>query len=153
MTMTIPRAILEEIFRHGEAAWPKEACGLLFGARNTIDQSAAIRNAADEMKGDGEFTRSAEQGYVMDPGEQMRAISAAERAGKSVLGIWHSHPDVGAYFSAEDRRRALFDGEPIFPGALWVVLDIQKRKAASMKAFGWSETAGDFQEVPLQIVE
>ena len=34
---------------------------------------------------------------------------------RPVQVIYHSHVDVGAYFSEEDSRAATRDGEPIFP--------------------------------------
>ena len=113
----------------------------------------AVTNAAEKMKAERpeEFTRTAEMGYVMDPKEQMKVMRDADLRGRLVRGIYHSHVDVGAYFSDEDKRRALFDGEPMFPGAIYVVADIRQQRAAGAKAFVWEDAVRDFVEVPLEV--
>ena len=152
--MKIARALHDEILRHGEKAWPEEACGLLLAdAAGRFVEVVAIANAAEKMRRDApdEWTRGARQGYVMDPKEQMRAWTDAERRGLTVAAIWHSHPDVGAYFSAEDRTRAAPEGEPIFPGVVWIVADVRQAKGVGSKAFVWSERTKDFVEATLEV--
>ena len=153
--MTIARSLYERILRHGERTYPEEACGLLIGDERAIHEVVEIRNAADEMRAErpDAFTRGAHDGYVMDPREQMRATQAAEREGRTVIGVYHSHPDVGAYFSAEDKRRALpFDPDlPLYPA--WIVADVKQGKGLAAKLFVWSAGEKDFLEQPLEIQE
>ena len=150
--MKIPRALYDAILRHAEETWPHECCGLLAG-KDAIDEIIRITNAAEEMKAEQpeEFTRSAEMGYVMDPKQMFAAWRRTEDAGRSILAIYHSHVEVGAYFSAEDRSRALFEGEPQFPGVLYIVADVRKKRGEGAKAFAWDGAARDFVEVPLEI--
>ena len=151
--MTIPRVVLEKILRHGEETWPRECCGFLVGVEGgAIEDAVAVRNAAEEMRAEnpGEFTRTAETGYVMDPREQLRAWRAAEDAGKAIVGVYHSHVEVGAYFSAEDRARAAVDGEPTLPGAIYLVADVRQKKGVGAKAFAWDPVARDFSEIPIE---
>lgn len=150
----LAKGLYEAMLRNAEQDAPREACGFLFGPPGgEIAQVVAIRNAAEEMRREsaGEFTRSAETGYVMDPKEQMRALRAADEKGFVVHGVYHSHVDVGAYFSAEDRTRALFDGEPMFADAAWLVADVRKGKGVGAKAFAWNPSAREFVEIPLEI--
>jgi proteasome lid subunit RPN8/RPN11 len=50
----------------------------------------------------------------MEPRAQLVALEAAELAGERLRDMFHSHADVGAYLSEEDRTMALTDeGEPL----------------------------------------
>ena len=152
--MRIPRAIHQRILAHGEAAYPDEACGfVLADAGGRVVDAVAVTNAASRMKAErpDEFTRSAADGYVMDPKEQLAAERAAEAAGRTVLGVYHSHPDVGAYFSEEDRRRALPFDVPLYPA--WIVADVRQGKALGAKLFVWDDGAKDFREEPLEVAD
>lgn len=153
--MILPRPLYDAILAHGEKTWPQECCGFLVGAEgDAIEEVVAITNAAEKMKTErpDEFTRTAEMGYVMDPLEQLAAERSAMARGKVLRGTYHSHVDVGAYFSAEDKRRAFFGGEPMFPDAIYVVADVKAREGKGAKAFVWSAAARDFVEEPIEIV-
>jgi adenylyltransferase/sulfurtransferase len=150
--VTLARALYEKILRHGESVYPEEACGFLIAdASGAVVDAVAVTNAAAKMRDEsgGEFTRSARDGYVMDPKEQLAVERAADAAGQTVLGVYHSHPDVGAYFSSEDRKRALFLDAPLYPK--WIVADVKKGKGEGAKLFVWSDATKDFVEEPLSI--
>lgn len=153
--MTIGRAAYDRLLRHGESTYPEEACGFLVADEGGhILEAVPVKNAAAAMKLErpDEFTRSAEDGYVMDPKEQLAVERAADAAGRTVLGVYHSHPDVGAYFSSEDRRRALpFPDLPLYPS--WIVADVRKGKAHGAKLFVWDAARNDFFEQPLEILD
>lgn len=152
--MTLARGAYDRLLRHGEAAYPEEACGLLVGGEDGhVLEAVPVTNAAAKMRAErpDEFTRSAEDGYVMDPKEQLTVDRAAAAAGRTVLGVYHSHPDVGAYFSAEDKRRALpFPDMPLYPA--WIVADVRKGKAHGATLFVWDADKNDFLEQPIQIL-
>lgn len=151
--MKLARRELDRLLRHGETAYPEEACGfLLADGDGHIVEAVAVANVAARMKAErpDEFTRGAEDGYVVDAKEQLAVERAADAAGRSVLGVYHSHPDVGAYFSAEDKRRALpFPDMPLYPA--WIVADVQKGKALGAKLFVWDAARADFLEQTLEI--
>lgn len=150
--MKLVRREYDKILRHGERAYPEEACGFLIAdAGGDVVEAIAVTNAAEKMRAEqpGEFTRRATDGYVMDPKEQLAVERAADAAGRVVAGVYHSHPDVGAYFSAEDRKRALAFDMPLYPS--WIVADIRGGAAHGAKLFVWSERAKDFLEQPLEI--
>lgn len=151
--MTIVRDAYERLLRHGEMAYPQEACGFLLAEGTEVRDAVGVTNAAAKMKEalPEEFTRSPEDGYVMEPLEQLAVERAAEAAGRTVIGVYHSHPDVGAYFSAEDKRRALpFPDMPLYPA--WIVADVRKGKAHGAKLFVWDAKSHDFLEQPLEIL-
>lgn len=151
--MKIPRAVYEEILAHSARAYPEEACGFLVAdASGEIVEAIAIANAAERMRRERpeEFTRGNADGYVMDPKEQLVAENSVRARGLEVLGTYHSHVDVGAYFSKEDAARALMFGEPMF--TTYVVSDARKDGARGAKAFRWDAATREFLETALEIV-
>ena len=52
--------------------------------------------------------------------------------------IYHSHIDVGAYFSPTDQAAAQMDGEPSYP-VEYVVIDVQKDGPRGAAQFCWSD--------------
>ena len=57
---------------------------------------------------------------------------------------------MGAYFSGEDRARAMFVDEPLYPDIAWVVVS-DSRQVGEARAFRWDEAQRDFVEVPLDV--
>ena len=152
--MKLPPAILDTILEHGARDYPNEACGLLFGpADGGITRAVPLANALDRLHAEDPeaYPRTARTGYVIDPTEQFRAVHDAEDRGETLRGIYHSHTDVGAYFSEEDKAQATPLGEPAFPDAVYVVADIRKGRAEGSKAFVWDPERRDFLEEPIEV--
>ena len=65
-----------------------------------------------------QYPRTARDGYMIDPREQMILERSLKKEGKEIKVIYHSHPDVGAYFSEKDTffLRAIFSD----PLHLWM---------------------------------
>jgi adenylyltransferase/sulfurtransferase len=92
-------------------------------------------------------TRTQRDGYVMDPKSLLDALDAAEGAGGRLYAIVHSHPDVGAYFSKEDKAKALDDsGEPLWPGVQYLVVSIRNGAFDGARAYTWDPERRDFIE-------
>jgi proteasome lid subunit RPN8/RPN11 len=149
VTLLARADLREPLFAHAAVAFPKEACGLLLdgpsGPEAVLAENLADRYHALDPEG---WPRTAETAYILDP----RLIADAERAGKRLVAIVHSHCRVGAYFSAEDIRQASspFDDGPLYPGVDYLVLDVQEAapagRVASWKVFRWSDDATAFIE-------
>ena len=58
--------------------------------------------------------------------------------------IYHSHCDVGAYFSDEDKRAATPFGEPLYP-VDYLVIDCARAGVRGARLFRFQ--AGDFAEI------
>ena len=119
--------LLRGILAHAVRCYPVEGCGLVFagprGARALPVENALDRyHARDPVR----FPRTARTGYLMDPLRQLEAFEAAEAAGEKLVAVFHSHADVGAYFSEEDRAQALgANATPLFPGVEYLVLSVR----------------------------
>lgn len=141
----IPRHVLAQIVRHAAAIYPAECCGLLLADRAGSLRFRAIANVAGTAEG-AASARSQRDGYVMDPKALLQALEEADREGGSLWGIVHSHPDVGAYFSREDKDKALWDGEPVWPGARYLVVSVRAGRADGARIYSWDARSRDFLE-------
>jgi len=73
----------EMIVRHAQDARPEEACGLIAGIGEQARQIIPVANAASNPR---HFFRLNERAFT-------RAMFEIERAGLSLIGIYHSHPE------------------------------------------------------------
>jgi len=142
-------ADLREVCGHLESTYPDEGCGVVL--RHPTDGRLTVvpmKNVYDRYhaRDPVRFPRTARTAYLFDPLEWLAVSEAAERAGEQVTCIFHSHADVGAYFSAEDRAMAAPDGLPLLPDVAYLVIAVDGGKSTAARAFVWKD--GDFQEIP-----
>jgi proteasome lid subunit RPN8/RPN11 len=143
---------LDRIRRQAEAEYPAECCGVILAGPGGPGQRRlfACRNVQDALhaRDPERFPRDSRTAYYIAP-EDLLEISRQEMQGLAVQVIYHSHIDVGAYFSETDRRQALYDGEPTYPDAAYVVVAVDGGRCGEARAFRWDGRARDFGEVPL----
>ncbi|MDD5614845.1 MAG: M67 family metallopeptidase [Candidatus Methanoperedens sp.] len=80
-----------------EANKPYEACGVLIG---TLDGSTAIVEKALPITNSKRTRRS----FELDPKEHYDAWNEAEKNGKDIVGVYHTHPMSSAIPSQWDRE-------------------------------------------------
>jgi proteasome lid subunit RPN8/RPN11 len=73
----------------------------------------------------------------MDPREQLRLLEALDAEGGAVVAVWHSHVEVGAYFSAKDRADAVVDGVQLVPGAEYLVFGVRGGRVTEVRRYRW----------------
>lgn len=153
---TLPEEHLAEILRQAEAGYPEEICGIVVGkpgepATYRVRQVPNIANRERQRDPAG-IERDARTAYRMDDREVLRVLREADEAGGDVIVFYHSHPDHDAYFSAMDRDRALrADGEPLWPGASYLVVSVRAGRAAAARYFAWDEGRKEFAEAPVRL--
>jgi proteasome lid subunit RPN8/RPN11 len=139
-------ALAAAVHAHVMKDFPNEACGLLV-VGDGGPEAILAENLADKYhRIDPEaYPRQGATAYLLDP----MLIANAERAGRRLVAIFHSHVRVGAYFSDEDVAQALspFDDGPLFPGVEYVVLDAQDHGVVGYKVFTWNPATQGFTEV------
>ena len=124
-------------------AHPNEACGLFVGTSWDDARMVLMENMQDKYhsRDPERYPRTARTAYTMHP---LKLMDEVERAG-GLLAIWHSHCEVGAYFSDEDVRVALGGGDaPLWPGTAYIVVSCRSRKVDGAKWFDWSPDAKTF---------
>jgi proteasome lid subunit RPN8/RPN11 len=149
----IPDHALEQIAHHARETYPAECCGLLLADAKGDLRFQAIPNVAGTTAGVATSERTQRDGYVMDPEALLQALETTERAGGQLWAIVHSHPDVGAYFSREDRHMALGGGEdPLWPGVRYLVVSVHGKRVDAARLYTWDASRRDFLEEEVQAI-
>ncbi|WP_373467078.1 Mov34/MPN/PAD-1 family protein [Metapseudomonas otitidis] len=126
--------VLGAIYRHAAETYPEECCGFVF-ADARVHRGENIQNQLNERSPEV-YRRSAANGYTFAVADTL-LLNRSLRGDNPVRVIYHSHPDVGAYFSREDEDKALFMGQPIHP-VTYLVVDVRVGEAMGAKLFEWN---------------
>jgi proteasome lid subunit RPN8/RPN11 len=130
---------LAEIQQHGEATFPHECCGFLFGRVEgdcrTVLQTRRALNQRDD---------SPRNRYQISPQDYMHADREARQAGLDIIGFYHSHPDHPA-------RPSQFDLENAWPELIYVIVSVNQGKAGEMTAWKLADDRSKF--LPEEIVK
>ena len=132
-TLVLPPALFRQIEAEGEAGYPNEICGMMFGreVRDATDPAGGRARRSVERLVVGKNVFEADEQYhrfSIDPREQMRAERQMEKEGLALLGYYHSHPDHPARPSEYDREHA-------WEFYSYVIVAVAKGKAADMTSW------------------
>jgi proteasome lid subunit RPN8/RPN11 len=145
--------LMAEIAAHARSTYPAECCGLVLARGDGSLRFVPIANIAGTAAAAGNSRRTRRDGYVMDPKALLAALAEAERGGGRLSAIVHSHPDVGAYFSSEDRDMALGGGvEPLWPGVQYLVISCKDTGVDAARLYTWDPTRIDFAEEQVPVI-
>jgi adenylyltransferase/sulfurtransferase len=149
---SLTRTTYQKICSHALETFPDECCGLVVQHRDR-QEIVRVTNVQNEKhtRYPESFPRTAATAYVMGP-EALPALLAHERKELVVEAFYHSHPQREAEFSAEDRKRAMFHGEPAYPDVHQLVVSVQDGEVKSARAFRWNDTKRVFAETSLEVL-
>jgi proteasome lid subunit RPN8/RPN11 len=150
--------VLEAVDEEARRGYAKdeESCGLLAGPGDEgllVDRIIPFENRANKLHAlDPEtYPRTGRMYFDIDPIKFEREIRERARVGAPVKVLYHSHLDVGAYFSETDAQAATMGGPaPTYPLA-YLVTSVRKGVVDDRKLFVWLEGSGKFVESPLRI--
>jgi proteasome lid subunit RPN8/RPN11 len=137
----IPRAVLEAIYAHAREGYPEEVCGFIV-ANNEAKRCENRQNAL-HAEDPVAFPRDARTAYNIGA-KDLFFLDRSQRTDRPVKIIYHSHVDVGAYFSAEDERAATSEGELLYP-VDYLVVDVRADGVRGAKLFRFQ--GGAFVEI------
>ena len=104
----------QEMVSHARATYPNECCGAMLGSiqdgEKVVTVALPLQNAYEGRQ---------ESRYELRPEDLLHADKEARSRKLDLVGIYHSHPDCGAYFSETDLKNSC-------PWYSFVVLSIQK---------------------------
>lgn len=154
--LRIGRAALEAMEADALACYPNESCGFVTGpAADPLLADRAIRavNEADKYHAldPVRFPRTARMYFKINELAASRIFEAAERDGAPVKIIYHSHTDVGAYFSAEDAATFSSGGVLTWPCA-FVVVSVVQGKVADRRLWVHVPGTDGFRESTFTVV-
>jgi proteasome lid subunit RPN8/RPN11 len=152
----IPRAVLDAIYAHAKEGYPEEVCGFIVGNLGPRPEAGAASEASlieakrcenrqnalhaeDPMT----FPRTATTAYNIGA-KDLFFLDRSQKSDRPVRVIYHSHVEVGAYFSTEDERAATSEGELLYP-VDYLVVDVRKDGVRGAKLFRFAD--GKFVEV------
>jgi [CysO sulfur-carrier protein]-S-L-cysteine hydrolase len=140
--------VLDRLAAVCEADPEREVCGFVIRRGGALE-IVPIANVADRYheKEPERFPRTSRTSYLMDPRAQLRVHESLLDGRGEIVAVWHSHVEVGAYFSEKDRADALVDGEPLLPGAEYLVLGVRGGKVTERRRYVLD--GGAFVERPL----
>ena len=128
--------IAAKIEQEGVAAYPNECCGILVGRdagdHRVVEQLVPMKNVFDASE---QYHR-----FSIDPLALMSADESASKAGKVVLGFYHSHPDHPAIPSEYDRTHV-----PPWNFYSHVIVSIRNAKPAEMTCWRMNEGTERFE--------
>ena len=146
----IPAQLREQIHAHATQEYPNECCGMIMGPKegNALNRVRPCVNAQDKYHDldPKAFPRKANRAYFIEPIELLRIEKELSANNERIAVIYHSHPDVGAYFSEEDVQRAVSEGEPVYPNTAYLVVSVRDGKVDTEKTFYWDPSTSDFVE-------
>ena len=101
---------------HAEKLFPNECCGAMLGV---VDGGNKKVRVAVPLENSYEGAQAAR--YEIRPEDLLAAEREARGRGMDLVGIFHSHPDCDAYFSATDLKNSC-------PWYSFVVLSVKNGK-------------------------
>ncbi len=158
--LAIARRVLDRVDEEARLAYSRdeESCGFLVGPAGEgrrIDGIVPMTNRANLLhKLDPEqYPRTGRMYFDIDSMRFEVAIRRGEEEERPVKVLYHSHLDVGAYFSATDAEVAkMGQGEPPWDLA-YLVTSVRIGQVDDRKLFIWEPNARQFVESPLEVVD
>src|SRR5262245_34338494 len=126
----------DRMVAHARSAYPDECCGAMLG---TIDSDTKTVKIAVEL--DNAYQGEKRSRYELRPEDLLKADRAARQQGMDLIGIFHSHPDADAYFSATDLKNSC-------PWYSFVVLSVKNGEFKHAASFlpNEDQTAADEEQ-------
>ena len=97
--LAIPKSIYAAVLAHGRRGFPQETCGILGGNEGVVSEFYPMTN-----------TDQSREHFMMEPKEQFAVARDLRAKGKTLVAIYHTHPDTPARPSEEDIRLARTPG-------------------------------------------
>lgn len=139
--ITIAQSLLDQIWRHGEAAYPEEGAGLLLGrevnGERQVTTLLPLTNAREHAARHNRYLITAQD---MLEGEQL-----ALHLGLDIVGVFHSHPDHPNQPSEFDRQWAL-------PWFSYVITSVTQGTAQASRSWRLQDDRSQFVQEELLIV-
>ena len=138
MTLRLSGALIEEIRRHGETAYPAECCGVLAGSTGVTKEVSRLVPMTNRRTDDPHR-------YLIAPDDVRRVEKELRTAGLEVLGYYHSHPDHPAVPSA-------FDTEHAWPWYSYIIVRVEQGRAAELTSWVLADDRTAMHHEPVDVL-
>lgn len=141
MSLEIPRDLLQEIYFHGEQAYPEEGAGLLLGEVNGASHQVVEILTLQNVREQG----ARRNRYLLSAEDYMQAEAEAAQRGLDVLGVFHSHPD-------HPNKPSEFDRQWAWPSFSYLITSVAMGKAVASRSWRLLNDRAQFVEEAIKIV-
>ena len=142
MQLEISSELLNQIWQHGEAAYPEEGAGLLLGmeleGRRRVTALLPLTNARENT--------ARHNRYLITAQDMLRGEQEAMRLGLDIVGVFHSHPD-------HPDRPSEFDREWALPWYSYLITSVQQGVAQGSRSWRLLDDRSQFIEEALAFTE
>lgn len=138
MTVRLSGALVEEIRRGGELAYPAECCGVLAGRLGECKEVLRLVPVVNRRTDDPHR-------YLISPDDLRRITADLSRSSLEVLGYYHSHPDHPAEPSA-------FDSEHAWPWYSYIIVRVDHGRAGELTSWVLEEDCSAMRQECLQVL-
>jgi proteasome lid subunit RPN8/RPN11 len=154
--LRVTQAVLARVEEEAVAAYGRdeESCGLLTGPSEDallVDAIVPMENRANKLhRLDPEtYPRTGRMYFDIDPLKFERAVREGEANARPVKVLYHSHLDVGAYFSPTDAEAATMGGDAPTYDLAYLVTSVRAGVVDDRKLFIWDDGSRTFVETTL----
>ena len=134
MEISINENSKKVMFEEGEASFPNECCGFLYGKIKDGKRYIELaRPAKNSKKGDQR------RRFEISPFDYMKAEQYALLNDVELLGIYHTHPNHPAVPSVHDLKQAM----PFFS---YVIISVMNGKTDILRSWRLNEETKQFDE-------
>lgn len=158
--LTVLRSVLDRVDEEARAAYGRdeESCGFLVGPRADgarLDGIVPMVNRANKLHAlDPEaYPRTGRTYFDIDSMKFEGALRRGEAEGRPVKVLYHSHLDVGAYFSDTDASVAKMGQDEPPWDLCYLVTSVRQGAVDDRKLFVWDPAGRAFVETELEVVE
>ena len=156
--LRVAPAVIARVDEEARAAFARdeESCGLLVGPAEeplVVDAIVPMENRANKLhRLDPEtYPRTGREYFDIDPMKFDRLVREGRAAGRPVKVLYHSHLDVGAYFSETDAQAATMGGDAPAYDLAYLVTSVRGGAVDDRKLFVWDEQRRAFVESALTV--
>lgn len=146
---TLSPEALAAMYAHARQDYPNECCGIVFGPKDApvADRAVACANIQNQLHAEDPVThtRDARTAYNLGAGDIFK-LQKSLRGDAPAKIVYHSHVEVGAYFSDTDQAAAQMEGEPTYP-VEYVVIDVRQAGIGGAAQFAWDPSARKYVEI------
>lgn len=153
MAISLNKAQIEAISRHGENTYPEECCGIIVGYLGDGGKVAVDLVLTENVWGmeeanfsmETELVASKQRRYAISPQDILQAQKQARLQQLEIIGIYHSHPDYPAIPSEFDLKYA-------WSSYSYIIASISQGNLSDVKS--WClDNDGQFQSEEILVVE
>lgn len=115
----IPRKIANQLLHFAQISPEQEICGLVSAKAGSPCHCYPVSNIAEDPA----------QRFLLDPAQQIAALSEMRAQDEALFAIYHSHPNAPAAPSATDLALAEY------PDTLYLIISLNTKGILEMRGF------------------